>query len=83
MRLEEMAEPLVEIATAGLMELEKADSDAAYCRAAEQVAVQAKRAVDVVERDRADDEQGAMSAALVHGNQPGTMHGGCRATPTS
>ena len=38
MRLEEWLNQLVEIATAGLKELEKADSDAAYCRAAEQVA---------------------------------------------
>ena len=38
MHLEEWLRQLVEIAGAGLKELEKADSDAAYCRAAEQIA---------------------------------------------
>ena len=35
-------------------------------RAAEQIFAEAERAVNVVERDRADDEQGTMSAARVH-----------------
>jgi len=42
MRLEEWLNQLVEIATAGLKELEKADSDADYRKAAEAVANQGK-----------------------------------------